>query len=127
MVLILSEKDIRPILSVHDAIEIVEESFKKLALDLVIMPLRHVIRIKEQRGLMGFMPAYISGITAGLKIFTILPENPRVHALPTTTAMTLLIDPSKGVLLLLMDATYLTTIRTGAASAVAKVSFQNGF
>ena len=120
MVLILSKDDVRLLLRLEDAIEVVEESFKRLALGKVLMPLRSIIQIPKHIGMIGTMPAYLKEAEiAGLKIFTVIPNNPSKNNFPTTTASILLINPITGQLLALIEGSYLTAIRTGAASAVA--------
>ena len=65
------------------------------------------------------MPAYLSQTESlAIKIVTQYEENLK-HGLPTILASILLNDPENGKPLALMDGTYITATRTGAASAVA--------
>ena len=84
------------------------------------MPSKSSIVIEQHRGQILSMPAYIGGSTdaLGQKIVTVYPENKRGD-LPTIVAVVQLFDPESGVCLSVMDGTYLTAVRTGAASAMA--------
>ena len=123
MPLLLARKDVESVLTMKDAISAVEEGFRQLALDSVTMPQRSVIRIPEHHGLHLGMPAYIGGAGDGgalaLKVVTVYHDNPSKYGLPTTLGTLLLNDPRTGALLAIMDAGFLTAMRTGAASGVA--------
>jgi alanine dehydrogenase len=121
MTLLLSRQDVQAVLTMQAAIEAVEEAFRQQALGKLIMPLRTAIRIPEYKGLHLGMPAYIGGETdaLGLKVVTVYPDNPAKYDLPTTIGTLLLNDPRTGALLSIMDAGFLTAMRTGAVSGVA--------
>jgi ornithine cyclodeaminase/alanine dehydrogenase len=121
MALLLSKKDVADLLSVEDAIAVVEEAFRQLALGQVTMPQRTAIRMPEHHGLHLGMPAYIGGgvDALALKVVTVYPENPSKHGLPTTIGVLLLNDPTTGQPLAVMDAGFMTAVRTGAVSGVA--------
>jgi ornithine cyclodeaminase/alanine dehydrogenase-like protein (mu-crystallin family) len=55
----------------------------------------------------------------GLKLVSIRVNNPKNHGLPTIPAQVLLVDPETSQPMVLMDATYLTLLRTAAGSGVA--------
>jgi alanine dehydrogenase len=123
MPLLLTRKDVQSVLTMKDAIAAVEEGFRQLALGNVIMPQRTAIRIPEHHGLHLGMPAYVGGPKGGgalaLKVVTVYPDNPSQYSLPTTIGTLLLNDPRTGALVAIMDAGFLTAMRTGAASGVA--------
>ncbi len=65
------------------------------------------------------MPAYLSEVeAAGLKWVAGFPPN-REKALPQITGLLILNDPETGLPIAVMDATWITEMRTGAATAVA--------
>ena len=65
------------------------------------------------------MPAYIPGLqAAGVKWISGYPGN-QGKGLPYITGLLILNDPETGVPLAVMDATWITAMRTGAATAVA--------
>ena len=118
MPLLLSRRDVETVLTMKDAISAVEEGFRQLALGKVVMPQRAVIRVEESNGVYLAMPAFVAGEGSpgilGLKVVTVFPENPSKHGLPTILGSLLLNDPKTGALMAIMDAGYLTAMRTGA-------------
>lgn len=65
------------------------------------------------------MPAYLpSNQAAGLKWVAGYPENKK-HGLPYITGLLVLNDPRTGLPLCVMDATWITAMRTAAATALA--------
>jgi alanine dehydrogenase len=124
MTLLLTRADVEKVLTMREAIDAVEEGFRQLALGGVTMPQRTAIRIPEHRGLHLAMPAHIGGSggaggALATKIVTVYPDNPTRFDLPTTIGTLLLNDPRSGALLSIMDAGFLTAMRTGAVSGVA--------
>ena len=121
MTLLLNKKDVASLLTMADAIRTVEEAFRQLALGHVTMPQRTAIRVAEHNGVHLGMPAWIGGDIGALalKVVTVYPQNPAQYSLPTIMGVLLLSDPKTGAPLAVMDASYLTAIRTGAASGVA--------
>jgi len=73
----------------------------------------------ERTGVLEWMPAIRPGRTATVKTVAYNPENPQRHRLPTIMACTAVHDSRTGALTALLDATFTTALRTGAASAVA--------
>ena len=123
MPLLLTRKDVETVLTMKDAIAAVEEGFRQLALGNVIMPQRTVIRIPDYHGLHLAMPGYVGGAEEGgalaVKVVTVYPDNPSQYGLPTTLGTLVLNDPRTGALVAIMDAGFLTAMRTGAAAGVA--------
>jgi ornithine cyclodeaminase/alanine dehydrogenase len=65
------------------------------------------------------MPAYIPSLqSAGMKWVSGYPDNQR-RGLPYITGLLLLNDPETGIPIAIMDCTWITAKRTGAATAVA--------
>lgn len=103
----------------EDAIEAVKEAFIVHSEGSVKVPLRINIRSDKYNGNMLFMPAYCEKKdAASLKIVSVYPDN-KEKKLPSTPAQVLLIDPTTGIVLSIMDGTYITALRTGAASGAA--------
>jgi alanine dehydrogenase len=121
MPLLLSKDDVASVLTMKDCIDTVESAFAELARGNAIMPQRAVIRVADHKGLFLGMPAFIGGElnALGLKVVTVYPDNPSRHGIPTTLGTLLLCDPATGKTVAIMDAGYLTAVRTGAASGVA--------
>lgn len=121
MPLLLSRRDVASVLTMKDCLAAVELAFAEHARGHAVMPQRTVIRVEAHKGLCLGMPAYIGGDldALGLKLVTVYPDNPSGHGLPTTLGTLLLCDPATGQAVCIMDAGYLTAVRTGAASGVA--------
>jgi alanine dehydrogenase len=123
MPLLLTRKDVQAVLTMEEAIAAVEEGFRQLALGNVVMPQRTVIPVPAHHGIHLAMPAYVGGAEEGgslaVKVVTVYHDNPSQYGLPTTLGTLLLNDPRTGALVAIMDAGFLTAMRTGAASGVA--------
>jgi ornithine cyclodeaminase len=120
----LSAEDIQRTVSMSAAIDAVAAAFARLAAGGATVPLRTVVEVPEQDAVSLFMPAYMAptageGAALGMKIVNIFPYNHANHQLPTINAVVLLINPQTGQPLAVMDAGYLTALRTGAGSGVA--------
>ena len=70
-------------------------------------------------GLLEWMPAMRVGGHAMLKVVGYHPTNPGKRELPTILSVAMTFDTESGHLIGLLDGTFPTAIRTGAASAVA--------
>ena len=121
MALLLSRQDVANLLTMKEAIEVVDEAFRQFALGQVVMPPRTIIRVAEHHGIHATMPAYISGRLNALavKVVTAYPGNLALNDLPTIMGLVLLNDQRTGAPLAVMDAGFLTAVRTGATSGVA--------
>ena len=115
--LLLTKEDIRKVFTMKDAVEADKECYKAFSEGKFDVPLRAVIN--GSRGNFLFMPAYSEEMmAAGLKIVNIMPGNPE-KGLPASIGQVLLIDGETGVVKALMDGTYVTALRTAAASGAA--------
>lgn len=74
---------------------------------------------KPDLGLVEWMPAMDLGRLVSIKTVGYHPSNPVERGTPSVLASTSLHDTTTGRLLALCEATFLTALRTGAASAVA--------
>lgn len=112
-----SKEEIEKSISMRDAIEAVKQAFSMTENGLIDAPLRTVIQAK--RGSLLFMPAYSSELgLAALKNVNVFPANVG-NGLSTTPAEIMLINADNGYLLAMLDGTYVTQLRTGAASGAA--------
>lgn len=116
--IILKRSDIENLIDMKTAMNLVEQAFRMYAEEQAVMPPK--VYLDFPRGDVRAMPAYIKGNVnmAGVKIVNVHPEN-RLKNLISVRGTTVLIDPDNGVPLSMMDATFLTALRTGAASGVA--------
>lgn len=116
---LLSKNDIKSVFSMKDAIEADKEAFILAVQDKCDAPLRTNIPVEKHQGNLLFMPAYVADMdAAAIKIVNIYPNNIN-KGLSSAPAQVLLIDATTGYVSAMMDGTYLTQLRTGAASGVA--------
>lgn len=102
-----------------DAIEADKRAFQMLSSGKCEIPLRTVIQAPAHNGNFLFMPAYSSELeNAALKIVCIFPNNID-RGIPTAPAQVFLIDGTNGFVNAVLDGTYVTQLRTGAASGAA--------
>lgn len=124
--LVLTESDLREVLKMREAIDVVESGFRAMARGDAIAPQRLRLDVPGGAAVLLEMPAYLksaggaAGDESGLgtKIVGVFPENPR-RSLDVVQAVYLLIDAQTGVPLSLMEGRFITGIRTAATSAVA--------
>lgn len=117
--LLLSDRDVERLLTMREAMDAVEKAFGEYAKGAVLMPPRSTMMLSKFSGSVSLMPSYL-GETGSLatKIISIYPRNPE-RGLPTTVAWVVVNDPETGMMEALMEATYLTAVRTGAVTGVA--------
>ncbi len=117
--LLLSKEDIKKIFTMKDAIEADKDAFRIFTEGKSEVPLRTVIPEQKHGGTFLFMPAYVPDMdTAAIKIVNIFPRNID-KGMPSAPAQVLLIDGSNGLVIAVLDGTYVTQLRTGAASGAA--------
>ena len=117
--LVLTRSQVRELVPMPDAIELMKTAFAELSAGRTVSPLRTVIPIPEPEGDALFMPAYVPAMDAlGLKTVTVFRRNPD-RGLPVIHAIVGLVDPETGEPSAIMDGTYLTALRTGAVSGAA--------
>jgi alanine dehydrogenase len=118
-VLWLAEEDVTSLLNMDDAIAAVEKAFADHGRCLTQMPPKSYLYFSKYDGDLRAMPAYLEGLeAAGVKIVNVHARNPEI-GLPTVMALLVLNSPKTGAPVSIMGATYLTSMRTGAAGAVA--------
>ncbi len=116
---ILTGEEVRQVVTMAQAISSVKEAFLQLSTGKSILPLRTQVSVEDRDGVTLFMPAYLSASDAlGAKIVSVFPKNVNKD-LPTIHALVVLVNPETGQPAAVMDGSYLTALRTGAASGVA--------
>ncbi|MTK10807.1 MAG: ornithine cyclodeaminase family protein [Clostridiaceae bacterium] len=117
--LLLSREDIKKVFSMKDAIEADKDAFRIFTEGKSVVPLRTQIPAPKHDGTFLFMPAYVSDIDcASLKIINIFPKNID-KGIISAPAQVLLVDGTNGFVNAILDGTYVTQLRTGAASGAA--------
>lgn len=116
---IFSDNDLRQAITMRQAVHAMEDAFVSIHTKKIMAPLRTVIATEKQNGQALFMPSYSAdwGLF-GLKMVSVFPEN-GAKGLLSIQGKVLVMDADTGEPLMLTDASYLTALRTGAASGLA--------
>jgi ornithine cyclodeaminase len=119
-IVILNHAEVEMLLPMEACISVMAEALIALANGQVHQPLRMVVRPPDAAGLMGLMPAYMSGDRAayGLKAVCVFPQNTTLGK-DAHQGSVMLFSAVTGELLALMNASAITAIRTAAVSGVA--------
>ncbi len=116
---ILSSADVRRALPMRQAIEAMKGAFAQLSAGQTEVPLRTALDVPRHNGVTLFMPAYLpADDRMAVKIVSVFNDNP-THGLPLIHALVVVVDATTGEPAAVMDGTYLTALRTGAASGAA--------
>lgn len=119
---VLSLSEVKQCITMSEAIDAMERAFIQLAQQNAILPLRTGIPVGSN-GLTLSMPAYLAEEKIlGLKVVSVFPDNIQKNK-PSINGTILLLDATTGEPLVLMDAGYLTALRTGAISGLATKYF----
>ncbi|KPK86915.1 MAG: hypothetical protein AMJ94_17590 [Deltaproteobacteria bacterium SM23_61] len=120
--LILSAPEVLSCLDLDETLGVAEETFRENGLGRTILPPKLFMYLPgEGHGDYMFAgPASVPSAKAvGVKIVTGYKANPEKFGLPHILALLILTDPENGYPLAIFDGTHLTTVRTGAMTAVA--------
>jgi alanine dehydrogenase len=118
--ILLNQSQVSELIDMKEIIGNVETAYKVHAERRVQMPPKEYIFYKKFRGDLRIMPCFIRGLNeSGVKNVNVHPDNPRKYGLPTVMAMIELVDPKTGFPVSVMDGTWITNMRTGAAAGVA--------
>ena len=117
--LLLTKKNIQRIFTMQDAVEAVKQAFRIYSAGESVVPLRVNIGAPNYEGQTMFMPGYVEELDSmGVKIVSVFPQNIK-KGLPSVPATMVLIDGTSGEVCCILDGTYLTQLRTGAAAGAA--------
>lgn len=117
--LLLTKEDIKKVFTIKDAIETNKQAFVQVVEGTCEIPLRTQVLAPKHDGCFLFMPAYAPEIDrASLKNVNIFPHNID-EGKTSAPAQILLIDGKDGFVKAVMNGTYVTQLRTGAASGLA--------
>lgn len=115
---ILGRETLEALLPPDDVIAAVERAFRESAAGRAAALPRAVLPMGRHGVFLAMVSALPRLGALGTKLVTVVERNQR-RGLPTIHATYLLTDPETGAPLALMEAGFLTAIRTGATSAVA--------
>ncbi len=121
--LYVREEQVKELLPLSEAIEAVEAAFKDKAEGHAVMPPKLIIPLPG--GDFRAMPAYLPRQkVAGVKVVNSHPNN-REKGLPSVMATLVMVEPETGFPLAVIEATYLTALRTAAAGALGTKTLTN--
>ncbi|MEX1158555.1 MAG: ornithine cyclodeaminase [Thermomicrobiales bacterium] len=121
--LALTAAEIRRLVPMRDAIEMMKSVFAAYSRGETISPLRTPVNMPDGSGVVLFMPAYVppsatAPAATGAKVVSVFGGN-RERGLPTINAIVVLVDPETGRPLGLLEGATVTALRTGAVSGAA--------
>ncbi|MHC5034035.1 MAG: ornithine cyclodeaminase family protein [Planctomycetota bacterium] len=112
---LVTRAQVESVLTMADAVAAVEGAFAAYGQGRVQMPPKSYLHF--ERGDLRSMPAYLPDLgLAAVKNVNVHPAN---DDLPAVMATVTVFDPDTGFPLAVMDGTYLTAMRTGAAGGIA--------
>lgn len=117
--LVINEKQIQQLYKMTDAIQDITAMLKAKEAGKINNPHRTVFDFPAYEASALYMPSadLVSEVSA-VKVVTIFPDNP-ANGKPTTQGVVLLSDATNGEHLAMINASYLTRLRTGALSGIA--------
>jgi len=111
----LNEEKVRAVLRYEDLLPAMEQALIGFSTGKIRQPLRSMMRLPEQDGILGLMPA-ADGDFIAVKLVTVYERNVTEH---THQAVIQLFSARTGEPLVAMDGRLITEMRTAAVSAVA--------
>jgi len=118
--LLLTGKQVKKLLDMKDVLGAVENAYRHKGLGKVQMPPKAYLFYEKFNGDLRTMPSYVEDMdVSAVKIVNVHPDNAKNFGMRTVMAVLVLVNPHTGAPLAFMDATHITDMRTGGASAVA--------
>jgi alanine dehydrogenase len=116
-VLILTREDVAALLDPGELVDALRRAMADLSAGRASMPARIAAHVSENEGRLFAMPAFVPSLGAlESKLVSLFPNN---RDRPTHQAVIVCFDPDNGMPAVLMDASYVTEMRTAAGSALA--------
>ena len=115
--LYLSRSDVESLLDIDAMLDALARVFVLYSSGVTSTPPRIAARVGDH-SLLGAMSGYVPGVALETKLVSVYPEND-AHGIPSHQGLIGLFDETDGTPIAVMDATYITAIRTGGAAAVA--------
>ncbi len=114
--LVIGRDELNSIVHMRDAINVVAKGFEDLSFGKAVVPLRTVI--STSNGDVLFMPGYVPSLSsAAVKVVSVFPHNVE-SGMPSVMAAVVLVNADNGQPLALIEGTYFTALRTGAAGGL---------
>ncbi len=118
----LNEEQVREVLPASEfpaLVDLMANTLAEFSASRVVQPVRSSVPVGPPGQYLGVMPALIPASGAlGAKLVSVVPSN-TARGLPSHLGIVVLFDPETGALQTVMDARYITEVRTPAVSAVS--------
>src|SRR3984893_6392187 len=116
---ILRGSEVRQLLPMGECIDLMQKTMIAVSEGRVVLPLRSILAMPKDRGMMGVMPGYLAEPECfGVKLISLIPRNkPPLYS--SHLGLVLLFEAEHGQPIALLDAAEITAIRTAAASGLA--------
>jgi alanine dehydrogenase len=115
LTLLIPGDQVAQAITMPEAVEVVEQAFRAYGEGRAQMPPKSYLHF--DRGDLRCMPAYLPDL--GLAVVKNVSVHPGNRDIPAVMATVTVFDPDTGFPLAIMDGTYLTALRTGAAGGIA--------
>jgi ornithine cyclodeaminase/alanine dehydrogenase-like protein (mu-crystallin family) len=116
---VLRGAEVRELLPMAECIDLMRETMIAVSEGRVILPLRSILVMPGDRGMMGMMPGYLAEPECfGVKLVSLIPRN-KPPQYSSHLGLVLLFEAEHGRPVALLDAAEITAIRTAAASGMA--------
>lgn len=116
---VLRGPEVRQLLPMPECIELMQTTMIAVSEGRVVLPLRSILAMPGDRGMMGMMPGYLADPECfGVKLVSLIPRN-KPPQYSSHLGLVLLFEAEHGQPVALLDAAEITAIRTAAASGLA--------
>jgi ornithine cyclodeaminase/alanine dehydrogenase-like protein (mu-crystallin family) len=116
---VLRGTEVRELLPMAECIELMQRTMIAVSEGRVVLPLRSILTLPGDRGMMGQMPGYLAEPECfGIKLVSLIPRN-KPPQYSSHLGLVLLFEAEHGQPVALVDAAEITAIRTAAASGLA--------
>jgi ornithine cyclodeaminase/alanine dehydrogenase-like protein (mu-crystallin family) len=116
---VLRGAEVRELLPMAECIDLMQRTMIAVSEGRVVLPLRSILTMPGDRGMMGQMPGYLADPECfGIKLVSLIPRN-KPPQYSSHLGLVLLFEAEHGQPVALVDAAEITAIRTAAASGLA--------
>lgn len=116
---VLRGAEVRQLLPMGECVDLMHRTMIAVSERRVVLPLRSVMVMPGDRGMLGNMPGYLAEPECfGVKLVSLIPRN-KPPDYSSHLGMVLLFEPEHGCPVALLDAAEITAIRTAATSGLA--------
>jgi ornithine cyclodeaminase/alanine dehydrogenase-like protein (mu-crystallin family) len=116
---VLRGAEVRQLLPMAECIDLMRTTMAAVSEGRVVLPLRSILVMPGDRGMMGMMPGYLADPECfGIKLVSLIPRN-KPPQYSSHLGLVLLFEAEHGQPVALLDAAEITAIRTAAASGLA--------